>query len=306
MFISGSYEKTLSGEFSFPLEHLRTIYVLPSFLIIVITLSAFILNYKAVSIRYFLVWVAASMLGMAFLRTVPLIVMTMVPILFIKYKRGDFKKLDLGDSVHYIALAACFIIAVNLGYLTWNGEVYKAVGTNFHRPGLGKHPRFSDPVVEYARKKYAGQHSFNNYNSGTYLIWKWWPDKKVFIDSKSSAYRVDFLEEYKNTYSPRLIEKYNLGHVILPLNSKLIYFYFVPHPQWEIEVMDESFVLFVKREKAVNRNPEDFIIQSSLELKKLHWREAKNLQEVLSFISKHQNDESKLEKYLSYTQWRWN
>ncbi len=62
---------------------------------------------------------------------------------------------------------------------------------------------------------------FNLYNEGGYLIWRFWPKEKVFIDGRSEVYTLPVLEELSAIYhskpgSEKLIdEKYKINYFIL-------------------------------------------------------------------------------------------
>jgi len=227
----------------------------------------------------------------------------MIPLLFIKSKRGDFKNIEIGRRVQIVAMIGCVLVASNLWYLIGVKKTSRALGTSFYRAGFGKHPRFSDSVPEYALEKYPGKNGYNHYNYGTYLIWKWWPDKRVFVDSKSSAYKPEFMKKYKNTYDFNLIEEYELDHAITSYRQQLPYTHLIPHPEWEIKAMDEGFILFEKVDQAVSKKPSEYLLLSSKELNRLQPREKKQLKEVMEFIKSNQNDEDKVGRYFSINSW---
>ena len=41
---------------------------------------------------------------------------------------------------------------------------------------------------------------FNDYNWGGYLIWRLFPERKVFIDGRADVYGDEFIFEYLRTY----------------------------------------------------------------------------------------------------------
>jgi|GEM_PF-1498456 len=61
---------------------------------------------------------------------------------------------------------------------------------------------------------------YNTISHGSYLIWKLWPEYKVFVDGRSEVYSIDFWKDYKTIAEygngwQELFNKYNFNTVIL-------------------------------------------------------------------------------------------
>ena len=61
---------------------------------------------------------------------------------------------------------------------------------------------------------------YNTISHGSYLIWKLWPEYKVFVDGRSEVYSKDFWKDYKTIAEygdgwQELFDKYNFNTVIL-------------------------------------------------------------------------------------------
>ncbi|MGM0381593.1 MAG: hypothetical protein ACQEP7_06365, partial [bacterium] len=307
LIISDAYSTTMSSEFSYPADNILSPSFLLATLLIFITFCAFIINPGTITARELLTWLAASILGTAFLRTIPIIYLVLVPLLFIKAERGDFKELRPGKLIQIIALIGCLLIAANLWYLTWTNNLARVSGQR-RRTGFGKHPRFSEATPKYVRKNYPNKKIYNDYNNGTYLIWKWWPEKKVFVDSKSSAYESDFIKEYRHNNDYELIKKYDFKYIIAPINRSfsrsISYYQLIPDPRWEIKALDEGFIFFKKVKEAPSKNPAEYLLISPEEFNNLQPKAKNHLQDVIKFIRTNQNQESKIKKYKNIQSWK--
>ncbi len=59
---------------------------------------------------------------------------------------------------------------------------------------------------------------FNNFDIGSYLIYRMYPDEKVFVDGRPEAYPADFFEEYKlmqtdPDYFEQQVKRYNINSI---------------------------------------------------------------------------------------------
>ena len=67
---------------------------------------------------------------------------------------------------------------------------------------------------------------FNHYNWGGYLIWRLWPDYRVFVDGRTDLYGNDFLRRYLEAQLARpgfeeILEQYDVNLVLMPSESTL-------------------------------------------------------------------------------------
>jgi hypothetical protein len=98
---------------------------------------------------------------------------------------------------------------------------------------------------------------FNNFDVGSFLIWKLYPEQKVFVDGRPEAYSVDFFEKiYKPMQeSPTLWKKYSEQYAInyiffdhrdITPWAKTFLQYITADPQWPLVYLDDSIIIFVK------------------------------------------------------------
>jgi hypothetical protein len=92
---------------------------------------------------------------------------------------------------------------------------------------------------------------FNDINWGGYLLYRLWPEQKVFIDSQSDFYGESLAREYALTITAQgdwesVAGKYDIRWAIIPPGSGLAST-LSRNPDWIIAYRDPSAVIYVKR-----------------------------------------------------------
>ena len=120
-------------------------------------------------------------------------------------------------------------------------------GMSNRQPGLGRNNYLSDTMPEYVFKNYKNENMFNSYNLGSYLLWKWYPEKKVFIDSRSMDYQADFYQDYMRNRSYNYIESMNLKKAVLSILHDRSWFEDYLAQNWAVLAFDNSMMLLKRR-----------------------------------------------------------
>jgi len=99
---------------------------------------------------------------------------------------------------------------------------------------------------------------FNNFDVGSYLIWKLYPQQQVFVDGRPEAYSVDFFQKIyiPMQQSPELWKKYSDQykinyiffdyHDITPWAQTFLSF-ISQDKSWPLVYQDDSVVIFIRR-----------------------------------------------------------
>lgn len=119
-------------------------------------------------------------------------------------------------------------------------------------------PTGAEKAVEFIKTNMINGPVFNNFDVGSFLIWKIYPDQKVFVDGRPEAYSQEFFE---NIYKPmqenpksweRYSEEYKINYVffdykdITPWAQKFLAT-ISKNLDWPLIYKDQSVVIFVKR-----------------------------------------------------------
>lgn len=233
-----------SSEFSSPLTGYSFLFVSMTLVLFPIGLGVFLVSPKSIRFFHLLPVLAAIVLSMLFLRSVGYFSLVTFPIVLQKIRAGHLSSVQLGSVVYYASVIGVGILSFNLGFKMIQGRT----GEFFGSPKLilesGTAERFSRRIPAYVLREFPRERFFTQYNISAYLVWKWWPYKKVFFDSKGSAYRDNFFREYGTSTQEKLTRKYNIDFVLNPYNVPYNYAYYIPDKGWNLVAFDSGMILF--------------------------------------------------------------
>lgn len=111
--------------------------------------------------------------------------------------------------------------------------------------------QFPAGAVDYLREHALPGEMFNSYNWGGYLIWKLYPQQKVFIDGRTDLYDDAFIRRYLAvTWAQagweETLRQYNVGYIVIESDS-FLGAYLALHPAWQEEYRDSIAVIYVRR-----------------------------------------------------------
>ncbi|MFB6347131.1 MAG: hypothetical protein ABEK50_15515 [bacterium] len=236
-----------SAEFAFPYQHPKFIFVRAGFLIASVSLLVFLLAPAPFRCDLFLALLGSLLLGLGYLRTVSYVALVTVPVMFIRFQIGDYKnwltnRLSVTSSL--ASLLAVWILAGNILFLIYINDVKTLTGNPHHELGFNTISRFDPAAAERVLKHDPRARYFNTYNIGSFLIWKWWPYKRVFFDSKFSAFKPEFQRRVTRGALPRILDDYQLQHAITETGSYWAIRYFLRAPYWEVTFGNKAHLTF--------------------------------------------------------------
>ncbi|MFB6355068.1 MAG: hypothetical protein ABEJ65_00945, partial [bacterium] len=170
------------------------------------------------------------------------------------------------------------------------GTLERVFNYRGHRFGHGEYFKFSEKSPNYVLEHYPNERFYNSYGIGAYLIWKWWPRKKVFVDSKNLAYDTQFMSQVLRNPRP-LIRQLNLQHAIVSSTNSGPFYFFIPHPKWSLEAFDKNMLIFRKLDEPVNVNPRSKLLYNKQEFQALPALKKKRIRAIMEFVRRYQNQE---------------
>ena len=92
---------------------------------------------------------------------------------------------------------------------------------------------------------------FNDFNWGGYLLFRFWPDQRVFVDSQSDFYGEEFIRQYEQIFNGEKdwnakLSQYNVTRIIVPREAGLVQAA-SQSADWELAYEDNVAVIFVKK-----------------------------------------------------------
>jgi hypothetical protein len=111
---------------------------------------------------------------------------------------------------------------------------------------------FPVAAVDFLESSQTTGHAYNLYHWGGYLIWRLYPERKVFIDGRADVYGDQFIEEYLQVYQlsstwQEPLDRYGVDVAIIDTGSSLATM-LSERVDWYRAYADEQAVIFFRQE----------------------------------------------------------
>ena len=202
----------------------------PFSLLIILTASVVIVTRKSQSASHIFLLAGFATLGLFMARNIPLFGIASTPILAegignILKRARRWQSVEMNITVLERPLrGAVWPIVVGLAFAFFIGIRYQV-----RREALN---HFNKRVFPVAAADWLTTHPqpgnmFNEFNWGGYLLYRLWPEEKVFLDSQTDFYGEELVREYEHILTAQdgwqeLLDTYSVGWVILPHSAPLI------------------------------------------------------------------------------------
>lgn len=227
---------------------------LAAFLIIASIIYAWIVK-RLTAVNFFLPLFGLG-LALANIRSFPYLVFISLPSTI-----ANFSALRNAFWIKAAAGATVFLLlAESLFYLS--GDYYRYTDSSV-QPGLlaGEHGK---SALDFVLSNNLPQPIFNNFDIGSYIIYRGFPNLKVFVDGRPEAYPADF---FQNVYIPMQTDPKIFAQIDGKIKFQTIIFSHtdqtpwgkaflqsvVKNPQWKVVYFDDFMVVLVKDEAVKQR-----------------------------------------------------
>jgi hypothetical protein len=223
-----------------------------------IAAALFVLNRKRIRIAHVLLFCGFLFLAFGAVRNVLLYLLVIVLVIASGVMQSDVLFRIPGRSVWVKRLSTFLVLSAGIGLL-WKpvADHWSVVST--YPPHRTLSPfRFPEKITDYLQEHPVPGEMFNDIRYGGYLIWKLYPQKKVFIDGRLVIRSPGFFAEYlaiceQPELFPFVADKFNITQVILPSAIfdrylKLIKWLFTNSSDWHLEYTDGTSFLFVRND----------------------------------------------------------
>jgi tetratricopeptide (TPR) repeat protein len=115
--------------------------------------------------------------------------------------------------------------------------------------------QYPQKAADFILSQGLADNTFHLFNYGSYLIYRFFPQKKVFIDGRTELYGEDFFRDYRRILNAdeevikRAFEKYDINTVLLfghPWDIGELASYFYNQAQWVLVYFDADSLVFLK------------------------------------------------------------
>jgi hypothetical protein len=182
-------------------------------------------------------------------RNVPFFVITIIPILclqldsFIQKIWGKAKSISVVTRSQtvinsLIAFLFLFVILIRLVFVA--GQQQKT-----------ERESYPERAANWIVSSHPEANIFNAYEWGGYLIWRLYPEYRIFIDGRADVYGDDFIEQYlggirgeQNIFV--IMDKYDINTIIVPKDSRITT-NIGGSPQWSVAYQDELAIIYIRK-----------------------------------------------------------
>lgn len=167
---------------------------LPFALLLAATLGSALLGRARVRLAQSLLVVVFSLAALRSVRHIPLFVLVAVPVLATQLAALIPPRSREASGTRAIRV---------LNLVIASGVVLAAlarVGGVLSNQGAAERARFPVAAVEWITANHPAANLYNSYGWGGYLIWRLYPEYRVFIDGRADVYGDAFIEQYLSVY----------------------------------------------------------------------------------------------------------
>lgn len=142
-----------------------------------------------------------------------------------------------GHLLAAMAVIAAWIVAMHGG---------RAMSAQFNAK------TFPVKAAEYIAAQNIHDHLFNTDRWSGYLIYRLYPQTRLFVDDRFDFYGPKFMQQYVNSYEAKpewsqVLDQYTVRWVLIPPDSPLAAV-LKESKQWQLQYHDDTAVLFVRRQ----------------------------------------------------------
>jgi hypothetical protein len=226
----------------------------PLALFILLIVVALGLSRRSPSATEFLFLVGFGYASLRSARHIPYFALVATPILVAQLLHGwqrsrwsaRFAVGTAGRSTTYLLLNWLLLALVVFG-----GAV--KVGVTLRGNEEAQKEAFPVDAVDFIEEQGITGNMYNLYHWGGYLIWRLYPDQKVFIDGRADVYGEVLIDQYLQVYQLREgweepLDAYGVKLVIIDKGSSLSTVLNAT-PEWEQRYADEKAAIFVREEE---------------------------------------------------------
>jgi len=235
--------------------------------LIIISIFSFRFNQKKFNLTWFSLWFIFLLFSLAAIRNIIYFaIIATIAIFYNVNKRfsydGNFSNEKISKNKYYFVgrFSLIFIFSfcmIKNATLNMKGSYYDFEKYSFKSCLWGiSSKNFPKKAADFILKEKLPPRLFNDFNSGSYLINRTFPLRKVFIDGRTEFYGDKFLKRYKEAAKGKhkaieeIVNTYRLEGFLLTMamsnfDEKLARYLF-ENPKWKAVYFDESAIIFLK------------------------------------------------------------
>jgi len=224
------------------------LHYLPLFLIWLALLGALASSRNRPKARALVPLLMTFLAALDAVRHIPLLVLTATPIIAAAFSgSSSWKQLSSPqravspDRVRFAFRAVILLLMASFAVTRWVGLVRKQARTEADL--------FPAQAVEFLRSHTIPSRLFVYYDWGGYVIWKLYPQCRVFVDGRADLYGDDLLHQFQQAIQLRdgwkqVLDRWGVEAVLVPPSGALAQGLLLDD-RWHAEIQDSRAILFL-------------------------------------------------------------
>lgn len=228
----------------------------------------FLVNLKKARMQHILIFLGAFIASYAAVRNLPVFIFMAMPLAVINLNEAGLTK-NIIEKKYYTAIVLVISLAV---YFFGSNRYYIFTKQAAFKNTESKMTELLTPskACDFLENNHIKGPMFNSIDFGHYISYRFYPEKRVFIDTRTELYKYDFYKSYQRAQNypgewEALQRKYNFDIVFLRhifSGTERILKYLYNNKEWALVYYDENSAIFLRdapgNKKAIERFKIDF------------------------------------------------
>ncbi|MCM8784537.1 MAG: tetratricopeptide repeat protein [Candidatus Omnitrophica bacterium] len=244
-------------------------------ILIFLSLITFLLRFRRIDLTHFFLYVTFLHLSLTSIRNIVLFSMLGYVISidnlnnFLFYTK-PFPKTKVINFLRFLMKSAIYLSVLIIVTITVYQEftfTYYMEGKLEKKFGLHKSCFYPDGQIDFIINNNIRGNIFNSFGFGTYLIYRCFPERKVFIDGRTGVYGEEFLRYYTDIYLypatlEHMFDKYKIDYILLDIKAASLFKrIYQDKTHWRLVYFGHNGAVFIKNKPDYKKLIEKYEIE---------------------------------------------
>jgi tetratricopeptide (TPR) repeat protein len=221
-------------------------------LLAVISSFTFIVNLKKAKIQHALIFLGSFIAAYAAIRNMPIFIFTAMPLAAINLNESRLTR-NIIERKYYVVSMLVISLAA---YFFISNKYYMFTKQDAFRKTESRMTELLAPAnaCDFLETNHIRGRIFNSIDFGHYIAYRFYPERRVFIDARTELYKYDFFKSYERAQNypgewKELQEKYKFDIVLIRhlfSGTERLLKYLYNNEEWALVYYDENSAVFLR------------------------------------------------------------
>ncbi len=233
-----------SADFVSPFDKLDRLYVKLDLILGAVALVLLTFFCRPVRFSNLFPFAAVLFFGMGYLRMVGYIPIVAGAALGMAWRNSELKIAIDDKWAKGLSVMALIALYANLA------SGYKIpIGSELHAFGFGVVPTYSGEAADKILQDHKDKNALTTIVTGSFLLFRWHPHKRVFLDGFFAPHSQDVFNDYHNLLSGKVEPdffhgKYGIEIAVVEQNKASLNSIFLTSPNWHVRYVDKGMIVY--------------------------------------------------------------